>query len=138
MGRTIIMKPKGNRIVIAVIFLIATLGSVAASAQEANDEQLLRVRETVWRAWFAGDTKTFEKLVPPESVVMSGGEDKWKNQADVLHSAAEFHAKGGKLVRLNSLAPKFSTSAMSPSFGGSIWPRRKQTANARSIPAVSP
>jgi hypothetical protein len=31
---------------------------------------------------------------------MSGGEDKWKNQADVLHGAAEFHAKGGKLVRL--------------------------------------
>src|SRR5260370_17234968 len=27
---------------------------------------------------------------------------------------------------------------MSPSFGVSIWPRRKQTANARSIPAVSP
>ena len=100
MGRTIIMKPKGNRIVIAVIFLIATLGSVAASAQEANDEQLLRVRETVWRTWFAGDTKTLEKLVPPETIVISAGEEKWKNQADVLRDAVEFHAKGGKLVRL--------------------------------------
>jgi len=94
------MKPKGNRIVIAVIFLIATLGSVAASAQEANDEQLLRVRETVWRTWFAGDTKTLEKLVPPETIVISAGEEKWKNQADVLRDAVEFHAKGGKLVRL--------------------------------------
>jgi len=68
------MKPKGNRIVIAVIFLIATLGSVAASAQEANDEQLLRVRETVWRTWFAGDTKTLEKSVPPETHQCRRGE----------------------------------------------------------------
>src|ERR1700687_6050935 len=42
------------------------------------------------------------------------------------------------LSGLNSLAPKFSISATSPSFGVSIWPRRKQTANVRSIPAVSP
>src|ERR1700736_1621464 len=42
------------------------------------------------------------------------------------------------LFDLNSLVPKFSSSEMSPSFGVSIWPRRKQTANARSIPAVSP
>src|SRR6266852_8452124 len=98
MGRTIIMKPKGNRIVIAVIFLIGTLGSVAASAQEANDEQLLRVRETVWRAWFAGDTKTLEELVPPETIVMSGGEKEWKHQSDVLRSSTEFHSRGGKLV----------------------------------------
>jgi Domain of unknown function (DUF4440) len=61
---------------------------------------LLHVRETVWRAWFTGDTKTLEGLIPPESIVMIGGEEKWKNQADVLHSAAEFHANGGKLVRL--------------------------------------
>jgi ketosteroid isomerase-like protein len=61
---------------------------------------LLHARETVWRAWFAGDTKTLEELVPPESIVMSGGEEKWKNQADVLRSAAKFHANGGKLVRL--------------------------------------
>jgi ketosteroid isomerase-like protein len=32
--------------------------------------------------------------------VMSGGEEKWRGQADVLKSAAEFHAKGGKLIRL--------------------------------------
>jgi len=31
---------------------------------------------------------------------MSGGEEEWKHQADVLRTAVEFHAKGGKLVRL--------------------------------------
>ena len=39
-------------------------------------------------------------MVPVETIVISGGEKEWKNQADVLQSAAEFHAQGGKLVRL--------------------------------------
>jgi hypothetical protein len=41
---------------------------------QRDREELLRARETVWRAWFAADTKTLEKLVPPETIVMSGGE----------------------------------------------------------------
>ncbi|MGC1962351.1 MAG: nuclear transport factor 2 family protein [Candidatus Sulfotelmatobacter sp.] len=61
---------------------------------------MLRTRETVWRAWFAGDTKTLERLVPPQTIVMSGGEKEWKTQSDVLRSSAEFHSKGGKLIRL--------------------------------------
>jgi hypothetical protein len=69
-------------------------------AQKQNEEQLLRAREQVWRAWFAGDTRTLEKLVPAETIVMSGGEEKWKNQADVLRTGAEFHLHGGKLLRL--------------------------------------
>jgi hypothetical protein len=93
------MKRKWTSVVAIAIFL-TTLSTAKSSAQKQNDEQLLRARETVWRAWFTGDTKTLEKLVPPETIVMSGGEEKWKNQADVLRTAAEFHAKGGKLVRL--------------------------------------
>ena len=46
------------------------------------------------------DIKTLEQLVPPETIVMSGGENEWKHQSDVLRSSAEFHSKGGKLVRL--------------------------------------
>jgi len=88
---------------IAVLMLLCA-GVVVTHAQSPterqNDEALLRARETVWRAWFAGDVKTLEQLVPPETVVMSGGENEWKHQADVLRSSAEFHAKGGKLLRL--------------------------------------
>ena len=94
------MKLKWNSVIIIAAIVASTLGAVQLSAQKQNDEQLLHGREPVWRAWFAGDIKTLEELIPPESVVMSGGEEKWKNQADVLHSAAEFHANGGKLVRL--------------------------------------
>jgi ketosteroid isomerase-like protein len=70
------------------------------SEQKENDQELLRTREAVWRAWFAGDTKTLEELVPPETIVMSGGEKGWKYQADVLRSSADFHSRGDKLIRL--------------------------------------
>jgi ketosteroid isomerase-like protein len=80
--------------------VVTTLGTASLSAQQENDRELLQVREAVWRAWFAGDVKSLRELVPVETIVISGGEKEWKNQADVLQSAAEFHAQGGKLVRL--------------------------------------
>ena len=94
------MKLRWNGVLFLAVFFLTTLSPSRLAAQKRDDDELLRVREAVWRAWFAGDTKTLEKLVPPETIVMSGGEEKWKNQADVLRSSAEFHAKGGKLVQL--------------------------------------
>ena len=94
------MKRKWNSVLVIATLVVTTLGTAKLCAQKQNDEQLLRVREQVWRAWFAGDTKSLEELVPPDTIVMSGGEEKWKNQADVLRTAAEFHAQGGKLLRL--------------------------------------
>jgi hypothetical protein len=77
------------------ILLVSSLG--AGSDDRA---ELLKARESVWRSWFANDTKALELLVPPDTIVISSGEEKWKNQADILESAAKFHAAGGKLVRL--------------------------------------
>jgi DNA-binding transcriptional MocR family regulator len=64
---------------------------------------LLKVRESVWHAWFVNDAKALERLVPPGTIVISSGEEKWKGQADILQSAAQFQASGGKLVRLAGL-----------------------------------
>jgi ketosteroid isomerase-like protein len=94
------MKPKWNTVILIAVFSLANLSPAKLLAQKQNDVELLRARETVWRAWFAGDTKTLEKLVPPETIVMSGGEKEWKDQADVLRSSAAFHSQGGRLVRL--------------------------------------
>lgn len=66
----------------------------------APNNELLKVREQVWRARFQGDAKTLEKLVAPGTFVISDGEDKWKNQNDVIHASVEFHNKGGRLIRL--------------------------------------
>jgi uncharacterized protein (TIGR02246 family) len=94
MRRTICL----SAVLITALALFAAVPRWAA-AQEDRAE-LLKVRESVWRAWFAGDTKALEDLVPPDTIVMSASEEKWKNQADILQSAAEFHASGGKLTRL--------------------------------------
>jgi len=80
--------------------LAATWTATPRATPQADDAELLQAREQVWRAWFAGDIKTLEQLVPPDTIVMSGGEEQWKHQAEVLRTSAEFHAKGGKLLRL--------------------------------------
>jgi hypothetical protein len=90
------MSPKWQSALFITYVFVTTL----STAQKQGDDELLRTREAVWRAWFAGDTKSLGQLVPPETIVMSGGEEKWKHQADVLQSAVAFHAKGGKLLRL--------------------------------------
>lgn len=85
-------------IVVGVLTVVASAAVVLA--QQQSDQELLKARENVWRTYFAGDTKALAEMVPAETIVMSGGEDKWRHQPDVLQSAADFHAKGGKLIRL--------------------------------------
>jgi ketosteroid isomerase-like protein len=85
---------------------MAMAGALAAlvvsdlAARPDHRTELLKARETVWRAWFANDAKALEALIPPDTIVISSGEEKWKNQADILQSAAKFQAAGGKLIRL--------------------------------------
>jgi hypothetical protein len=69
-------------------------------AQEQDNAKLLQARESVWRAFFADDTKTLADLVPPETISLGPGKDGWENQVDILRDAADFQAKGGKLIRL--------------------------------------
>jgi ketosteroid isomerase-like protein len=82
------------------VFILLGLLAPLVEAKSKQQDKLLEVRESVWRAWFAGDTKTLEDLVPSGTIVISAGEEKWKDRADVLQSSAEFHAQGGKLLRL--------------------------------------
>jgi len=88
------------RITVAMVGVLAMLFVSGLSARPDDQAELLKTRESVWRSWFANDTKTLEALVPPDTIVISAGEEKWKNQADILESAAKFHAADGKLIRL--------------------------------------
>jgi ketosteroid isomerase-like protein len=60
----------------------------------------MKAREAVWRAWFVNDAKALEAMVPPDTIVIGSGQERWRNQADILQSAARFQASGGKLIRL--------------------------------------
>ena len=83
---------------VTLIFIGSSTAAFAANPDEGAN--LLQVREAVWRSWFANDSNALKKLVPPETIVISSGESKWKHQAEILQSAAQFQADGGKLVRL--------------------------------------
>jgi len=83
-----------------LMVLFGSLAVAAFAAGNEDDAELLKVRRSVWLLWLANDQEALKKLVPDDTVVISTGETKWKHQAEVLQSAAEFHAAGGKLISL--------------------------------------
>jgi hypothetical protein len=83
------VKSKWIGIAIIAPLLFASLSSTRLLAQTQQDSELLHVRGAVWRAWFSNDDKTLHALVPSDTIVISGGEQKWKHQAEVFQSAAD-------------------------------------------------
>jgi len=89
-------------------------GSDTALHQESLEEQvtalrplpdqmrkrLLDAREAVWRAFFANDRATLEKLIPEETIAIEAGEGAWSNRQTIFDGAAQFAKGGGKLVKL--------------------------------------
>src|SRR2546422_4424046 len=89
-------------------------GSDTALHQESLEEQvatpralgdqmkkrLLDAREAVWRAYFAGDRATLEKLIPEEAVAIEAGDNNWSKRQTILDGAANFAKSGGKLLKL--------------------------------------
>ena len=64
-------------------------------------KRLLDAREAVWRAYFAGDRATLEKLIPEETIAIdSGGDAEWGNRQKVLAGSAELAKSGGRLIKL--------------------------------------
>jgi ketosteroid isomerase-like protein len=93
---------KSMLIALSIIATLLLTGPDSATllAQTQRDNQLLQVRESVWRAWFSNDVKTLQALVPSDTIVISGGERNWRHQSEVFQSAADFQSGGNKLTRL--------------------------------------
>lgn len=61
---------------------------------------LMKAREAVWRAWFAGDQTTLARLLPPELITIEPGSTAFGTHASTLEGSRGFAAGGGKLTRL--------------------------------------
>ena len=61
--------------------------------------ELLKAREAVWRAWFAGDQVALRAAIPDEAIAMDPGVAAWADQAEIIRRSSVF-AAGGKLLRL--------------------------------------
>ena len=62
--------------------------------------RLLDAREAVWRAFFAGDRATLEKLIPVETIAIEAGTNNWSTRQTILESSEQFAKSGGKLLKL--------------------------------------
>ena len=67
---------------------------------ETEKTELLKAREAVWRAWFAGDTASLVKLVPPELVTIEPDAKTFGTREATLTASRGFAAAGGKLTRI--------------------------------------
>jgi len=63
-------------------------------------QQILEVREAVWRAWYTNDRPTLEKLIPEEIIAIDSGSETWSDRKAIFASAQRFAESRGKLVRL--------------------------------------
>lgn len=63
-------------------------------------ERILAKRDAVWKAFFANDRATLEKLIPEEAIAINDGEETWSDRAKIFADARAFAESGGKLVRL--------------------------------------
>jgi hypothetical protein len=61
---------------------------------------LMKAREAVWRAWFAGDQAALRTLLPPELMTIEPGSDKVGSLASTLEGSRGFAAGGGRLTRI--------------------------------------
>ena len=91
--------PKRQRHCAASGIVGRTIG-LAATFGDQMKKRLLDAREAVWRAYFAGDRATLEKLIPEETIAIESGDNNWSNRQTILDGSAQFAKSGGKLVKL--------------------------------------
>ncbi len=76
-----------------------TESTMSHSLAPLEREALLRAREAVWRAWFAGDEAALRTSVPREAIAMDPGVAEWADQDEIVRRSSAF-AASGRLLRL--------------------------------------
>ena len=62
--------------------------------------KLLEAREAVWRAWFANDRATLEKLLPEETMAIDPTGSNFTRRDAIMEGSAAFAKSGGRLTKL--------------------------------------
>ena len=62
---------------------------------------LLAFRDSVWYAWFAGDTAFLRQALPADFLSIPFGDDPtWANRDETIAGSARYAASGGKMTKL--------------------------------------
>jgi Domain of unknown function (DUF4440) len=76
------------------------LASQRRQLDEGERASLMKAREAVWRAWFAGDQPALLKLLPPELITIEPGSSTFGSRTSTMEGSRSFAASGGKLTRI--------------------------------------
>ena len=76
------------------------LASQSRQLDEGERGSLMKAREAVWRAWFAGDEPALLQLLPPELITIEPGSSTLGTRTSTIEGSRSFAAAGGKLTRL--------------------------------------
>jgi hypothetical protein len=63
-------------------------------------ERILAAREAVWKAYFANDKATLDKVIPQEVIAIDGDSTGFSDRATIMAGAQRFADGGGKLIKL--------------------------------------
>jgi ketosteroid isomerase-like protein len=114
--------------------------SAARSLGDDEKAALLKAREAVWRAWFAGDEKALRELLPPELVTLDGEGDAFGTLDANITNSLSFAKSGGKLRQIafprteiqayGNTAIIYTTYALESEMGGQV---RKEAGRATEV-----
>jgi Domain of unknown function (DUF4440) len=74
--------------------------SQAISLNPQVRQYILKTRESVWRAYFANDRATLERMIPDGTIAINNGSEEWSNREAILAGAKDFADHGGRLLKL--------------------------------------
>jgi hypothetical protein len=74
-------------------------GGAAQTIDPKTRAELEQARDAVWRAWFAGDIKALNRLIP--SALAAGSPRSWEDRAQTVAGSMDFAKSGGRLVELH-------------------------------------
>lgn len=103
-------------------------------------KELMEAREAVWRAFFAGDRASLEKLLPEELITFEPFSSDWGDRKAIIDAASRFKAGGGKLIRLEfpktEVLAYGATAVVYSNYAYEIEQGGKRTTNAGRVTEV--
>ena len=92
--------------IVAVAFVLSFAAASPLTGQDygpqpdaAAKREILAVRESAWRSWFANDTAAFKRVVP-ELVALGWDGGAWEDRAQAMAAMGEFAKTGMTLSQL--------------------------------------
>ena len=83
------------------VLALLTLLPLTLLAEEPVDPDVLAVRESAWRMWFAGDVAGLRALLPEDFLAIDASGAEISNREKTLEESRAFKEAGGRLVSLS-------------------------------------